>query len=181
MTRRVRRRRTPSASSRRRCSAGAASRRIGQQVLADALVQSHRAAAGSTLRGAGVRAADRVDREGAHADRRSSSAISTRRAICTMCATRFAPTRAIVERGEPGRIYNVCSGQAFKIARRARPIGRDEPRTGHRTRRSRPLPAARQPDARGAIEAGSSGSSAGSPKFRWIRHSRTCLTIGERR
>ena len=122
-----------------------------------------------------------LDRERPHASPRSSSAISTRRAICTTCATPFAPTRAIVERGEPGRIYNVCSARRSRFATCS--IGW--------SRMSRvPVtvtvdPARYRPsdnlDPAGAIEAASSASSAGSPKSRWIRHLRTCLTIGERR
>ena len=48
---------------------------------------------------------------------------------------------AIVDRGEPGRIYNVCAGQAFKHSRRAGSVGRHEPGQSHdhgRSRRYRP-------------------------------------------
>ena len=149
--------------------------------VADSLVQPHGTSPGPIVRRARVRAADRADRKGAHARRRSSSAISTHRAICTTCATRFAPIATIVERGEPGEDLQRLLRRDVQDSRRARSIGRDEPRAGDGDRRSGALPAERQPHRSGAIGAASSASSAGSRKSLWIKRLPTCLTTGERR
>ena len=59
---------------------------------------------------------------------RSLSATSTRSATSPTCATRYAPTASILERGVPGRPYNVCSGRAITIREVARPAPRTRAR-----------------------------------------------------
>ena len=49
--------------------------------------------------------------------RPSPSAPSTRCATSTTCATSCAPTGCSCERGEPGEVYNVCSGTGVTVAR----------------------------------------------------------------
>ena len=87
----------------------------------------------------------------------------------------------IVERGEPGRIYNVCAGQAFRIRDvldRLVAMSR-VPVTVHvDPARYRPSD---NPMLAGATEAASSANSAGSRKSRLNQTLATCLTIGERR
>ena len=87
----------------------------------------------------------------------------------------------IVGAGEPGRVYNVCSGQAFRIRDVLDRLVAMSKVPVTVTRRSRTLSSERQPDALGRPHAHRAASLGGSPKSRSIRPWPTSLITGERK
>ena len=177
MTRRDRRRPTPSASSRRRCSGGEAIEEDGQQVFFSRPFnhtgprQDPSFSAPSFARQIAL---DRERRDAARDCRRESR----RRARSARCPRHGACLCRHRRERTAGRIYNVCSGRRSRSAMCSPGLVANEPGTDHHPRRPHPLPAPRQSGAPGRSEPHRArvGLDASNPAG--SNTSRTYLTIG---